>query len=68
MSTKTFTVAGMSCDHCVRSVTEAVRPIAGVASVGVDLESGVVTVESGSEIDSGAVADAIGAAGYEVVA
>lgn len=66
MSTSTFTVVGMSCDHCVRSVTEAVGKIDGVRSVDVELESGLVTVESETEIGTDTFVDAVDAAGYEV--
>ena len=66
MSTSTFTVVGMSCDHCVRSVTEAVGKIDGVRSVDVELESGLVTVESETEIDTDTFVDTVDAAGYEV--
>ncbi|MDE0803754.1 MAG: copper ion binding protein [Acidimicrobiales bacterium] len=68
MSTSTFTVGGMTCDHCVSSVTEAVGKIDGVDSVDVELESGLVTLESDTEIeiDTDAFTAAIERAGYEV--
>ncbi len=36
----TITVAGMSCDHCRRSVAEAIAKIPGVSAVTVDLSTG----------------------------
>lgn len=66
MSTSTFTVIGMTCNHCVRSVTEEVGKIDGVNSVEVDLGSGLVTVQSATEIASDTFAAAIDEAGYEV--
>lgn len=63
---RTYTVAGMSCEHCVMSVREEVGEVPGVESVDVDLESGRVLV-AGSFKDS-AVRDAVAEAGYEVVA
>ena len=39
-----FTVYGMTCDHCVLSVTEEVSEVEGVEDVDVDLESGRLTV------------------------
>ena len=36
----TITVTGMSCDHCRRSVTEALSKLPGVSGVAVDLASG----------------------------
>lgn len=46
MSTTTYTVSGMTCGHCVSSVTEEVEQITGVTGVDVDLPSGKVTVTS----------------------
>ena len=66
MSTSTFTVVGMTCGHCVRSVKEEVGKIGGVNSVAVDFKSGLVTVEADTEIGIDAFAAAIDEAGYEV--
>ncbi|RZI80051.1 MAG: copper chaperone, partial [Microbacterium sp.] len=46
MTTTSYTVTGMTCGHCVASVTEEVSEIAGVTDVQVVLETGVVTVAS----------------------
>ncbi len=64
---RTFLVEGMTCAHCVLSVREEVTEVPGVASVDVDLASGRLTV-TGEGVDDGAIADAVAAAGYEVVA
>ena len=61
-----YTVHGMTCDHCVLSVTEEVSEVAGVESVAVELESGRVAV-TGSGYSDAAVASAVAEAGYEVV-
>ncbi|MDE0805766.1 MAG: heavy metal-associated domain-containing protein [Acidimicrobiales bacterium] len=66
MSTTTYTVTGMTCDHCVRSVTEEVSKIDGVTGVDIDLGSGKVTVESSTDIASTDFAAAVEEAGYEV--
>lgn len=64
----TLEVSGMTCDHCVKAVTGAVRDVAGEASdVRVDLETGTVTVSADS-VDRGALIEAITDAGYEPVA
>ncbi|MER6626328.1 cation transporter [Streptomyces sp. NPDC000931] len=65
-STAVYTVEGMSCGHCVNSVTEEVSGITGVTDVKVDLESRSVTVTAESRIDDAAVRAAIDEAGYEV--
>ncbi|MFD4183393.1 heavy-metal-associated domain-containing protein [Rhodococcus sp. NPDC058514] len=63
----TYTVTGMTCQHCVASVTEEVGAIPGVTEVLVDLASGAVSVTSETELDPKAVAEAVEEAGYELV-
>lgn len=67
MSTTTYTVAGMTCGHCVRAVSEEVGKLAGVTAVEVDLDSGRVDVTSNAPLDDAAVAGAVEEAGYELV-
>lgn len=45
MATTTLKVSGMSCGHCVRTVTEALEAVDGVARAQVDLQRGQATVE-----------------------
>jgi len=66
MSTSTYTVVGMTCDHCVRSVTEEVNQVSGVSDVGVDLASGGLTVVSEGPVDAAAVRAAVEEAGYRL--
>lgn len=65
-TTSTYTVVGMTCEHCVRSVTEEVAKIDGVTGVDVDLASGQVAVESDGPVDEAAFAAAVDEAGYQV--
>ena len=65
-TTKTYTVTGMTCSHCVHSVGSEIRQIPGVTDVQVDLTSGAVTVTSDLPLDDGAVASAVDEAGYEL--
>ncbi|CAN5488498.1 heavy-metal-associated domain-containing protein [soil metagenome] len=65
-ATSTYTVSGMTCEHCVRSVTEEVSQLDGVTGVEVDLASGQVTVESEGTLDDAAFAAAVDEAGFEV--
>ena len=65
MSTTTYTVKGMTCEHCVASVREEVSEVARVESVDVDLSSGRLTV-SGRGYTDEAVKAAVADAGYEV--
>ncbi len=62
-----YTVQGMTCSHCVASVTEEVTQVAGVKAVDVDLASGRLKV-TGDGVDDAAVRAAVDEAGYEVVA
>jgi copper chaperone len=66
MSAKTYSVVGMTCDHCVRSVKSEVGQVSGVTSVDVDLASGRVTVSSDNPIDDAQVRAAVEEAGYQV--
>jgi copper chaperone len=66
-SQRHYSVAGMSCDHCVMSVREEVTEVAGVTDVAVDLASGQLTV-SGEGFSDEAVKAAVTEAGYEVIA
>ena len=66
MTTQTFTVTGMTCGHCVASVTEEVSEIAGVENVDVTLETGQVTVTSAEPVDTAALRAAVEEAGYQL--
>ena len=66
-STATYTVSGMTCSHCVSSVTEEVTNIPGVTDVQVDLASGAVTITSETPVEETAVKAAVDEAGYELV-
>ncbi|NDL60694.1 heavy-metal-associated domain-containing protein [Phytoactinopolyspora mesophila] len=67
MSTATYTVQGMTCSHCVSSVTEEVSEIAGVTDVDVDLATGRLTVTSAQPIERESIGAAVTEAGYELV-
>ncbi|MGH3002038.1 MAG: heavy-metal-associated domain-containing protein [Gaiellaceae bacterium] len=62
--TITYTVPGMSCEHCEAAVTRELRAVEGVRQVSVDLETKLVTV-GGSVLSDAALRAAIDAAGYE---
>lgn len=64
--TTTYTVTGMTCGHCVASVTEEVSEVAGVESVDVDLPTGAVTITSSSPVPRAAVQAAVEEAGYQL--
>jgi copper chaperone CopZ len=66
MSSNSYTVVGMTCSHCVASVTEEVQDIPGVEDVSVVLDSGDLTITSAEPIDEATVRAAVEEAGYEL--
>ena len=66
MSESTYTVTGMTCGHCVASVTEEVQEIPGVSDVKVILESGALTITSDQPVDEAVVKAAVEEAGYQL--
>lgn len=68
MSTsETYTVTGMTCQHCAASVSEELSEVAGVEGVEVDVDSGRVTVVSEAPLERSAVQGAVVEAGYELI-
>ena len=68
-TTATYTVTGMTCGHCVSSVTEEISKLPGVSEVAVDLVpsgASAVTVTSAGPLDEPAVREAVDEAGYEL--
>jgi copper chaperone len=63
----TIKVKGMSCQHCVMSVTKALGQLEGIKNVQVDLANGEVRFDNSKEIASNRIEKVIQDAGYEVV-
>jgi copper chaperone len=69
-TTTTYAVSGMTCGHCVSSITSELGAIPGVSEVRVDLRPGsdsLVEVTSESPLDVATVASAVDEAGYDLV-
>lgn len=66
MATSTYTVTGMSCDHCVNAVKTELGKIDGVTGVDVELSSGRVRIDSDALVSDTEIAAAIDEAGYEL--
>ncbi len=66
MSRSAFTVTGMTCGHCVASVTEEITEIDGVTDVAVDLPTGALIVTSDQPLDEAQVRAAVEEAGYQL--
>ena len=67
----TVNVSGMTCGHCVSSVSEELEALSGVEKVDVDLNAGgisTVTITSNEALSSSEIGEAIAEAGYLVVA
>ncbi len=61
--TASYTVHGMTCEHCVASVRETVSEIEGVGDIAVELDSGALLV-TGEGFTDDAVKAAVEEAGY----
>jgi Cu+-exporting ATPase len=66
MQTKTFSVRGMTCNHCVQTVTKALKNASGVESAEVSLERKAADVRfDETKTNAQAIRKAITDAGYE---
>jgi copper chaperone CopZ len=63
MTNATYTVTGMTCEHCAHAVTEEIGLLAGVYDVDVDLATGRVTVTSDRPLEQAELVGAIDEAG-----
>ncbi|HEY3482473.1 MAG TPA: heavy-metal-associated domain-containing protein [Streptomyces sp.] len=66
MTDTTYTVTGMTCGHCARSVEKEIRGLGGVSGVTVELVTGVVTVRSAETLAVADVRGAVEEAGYRL--
>jgi copper chaperone len=65
-TTETYDVVGMTCDHCVRSVTTEVSALEGVCEVQVDLGAGKVHVTAHQPLATEQLREAVEEAGYQL--
>ncbi|MFG2110216.1 heavy-metal-associated domain-containing protein [Micromonospora sp. AP08] len=63
---QTYAVTGMTCEHCVRAVTEELSALPGVDEVRIDLATGTATVTSAAPLPVESVRAAVDEAGYEL--
>lgn len=61
----TYTVHGMTCNHCKNNVEKVIRTVNGVESVSVDLQSGIATV-TGDDIDDNAIKEVVESIGFSL--
>lgn len=68
MKNQVLQVNGMSCDHCVQTISKAVGGLKGVAGVQVNLDNKAVTVDfEENQTDLKTISDKITEVGFEVV-
>jgi copper chaperone len=63
-TTQTWTVTGMTCEHCAASVTEEVAELPGVRAVDVVVRNGTLTVAADAPLADDDVRRAVQEAGY----
>lgn len=66
--TKTLTIDGMSCEHCVSHVQSALQGVSGVQTADVSLEGGTARVELSEDVATEALIQAVEDAGYDAKA
>ena len=63
----TIKIEGMSCQHCVASVTKVLNGIEGISDVLVDLAKGEATFTEGKPVDKELLRERITKSGYVLV-
>jgi len=64
--TKKIFIEGMSCQHCVKHVKNALEELDGIKSAKVSLEDKWAVIELSHDVDNEKIKEAIEDAGYEV--
>jgi Cu+-exporting ATPase len=64
MTQTTLSVTGMSCNSCVARIDRAVRAVAGVSTVDVELRSGLVRIQHAPNVLASHLIERVKAAGY----
>ena len=62
----TLKIKGMSCQHCVMSVTKTLNSIAGVSNVKIDLGKGEASFSHDAPLDMSELSQKIDKAGFEI--
>lgn len=60
----TYTVTGMTCEHCANAVSTEIAKLPGVRDVRVDVDTGAVAVTSAGPLRDADVDAAVDEAGY----
>lgn len=63
---RTIKIIGMTCQHCVATVSKVICKLGGIKNIDIDLETGIVTFEEFNPVDMDLLRTRIREAGYEV--
>ena len=63
MATIKLEISGMTCNHCVKRVSDALNALAGVTAT-VTLDPGMATIQASKEINIAELVKTVSAAGY----
>ncbi|WP_318507383.1 heavy-metal-associated domain-containing protein [Bacillus sp. T3] len=64
---KKILIEGMSCDHCIKHVTNALTELNGVTNVDVNLKENFAILNANTEVKDEDIKFALDDAGYDVV-
>ena len=64
---KKILIEGMSCDHCIKHVTNALTELNGVTNVDVNLKENFAILNANTEVKDEDIKLALDDAGYDVV-
>ncbi len=68
MTTNTFRVPDISCQHCINAITKEVQALPDIQRVQIDLTEKTVTIDHGPQVSEHLLIAAINEAGYDQVA
>ncbi len=68
MTEQTYRVPDVSCEHCVRAITDELTKLPGIANVDVNLDSKLVTVRHDDSVTDDQIREGIAEAGYDIAA
>jgi len=66
--TKTLTIDGMNCEHCVSHVRDALQNLQGVQQADVSLEGGTARIQLSEDVATDVLIEAVQNAGYDAKA
>ncbi|MGH8491202.1 MAG: cation transporter, partial [Gammaproteobacteria bacterium] len=64
MNVQTLRITGMTCDHCARSIEEALAGMAGVLETLVSYDEGTARIKTEAGVDSAKLIDAVQGKGF----